>query len=213
MEKVYIVLKDHEITDEIIESLGTNASKPVKILLNEGEETEVPSGYSVVSTYKQYDSLLKGYKKLTRTQLDDAINDLNSMGYYRNKIANLTHVSAFAQNEGFRARLKGTHKFTAPSSQTTIQDYLITEGRTMSGAIYKGQNTNFGDRVDFEVVHPILGSLDMFAETWYVSDAQTHIELYPAKLPAGLIIRVTYYNDGPSDSKFFVNLFLHRCNP
>lgn len=52
--------------------------------------------------------------------------------------------------------------------------------------------------------------LDNFAENWYVSDTLEITNLYPAKLYAGLSIRVTYCNQGTNDIKFWLKLKLHR---
>ena len=122
----------------------------------------------------------------------------------------LVRPSAFTDSDNKRARLRGTHLITTQAGQTTEQDYVIAQDRILNGAEYLLWGGNPGDHVSFETHHPIAGLLDDFVGNWYVQEGRSFYELYPALLPAGLIIKVTYTNTGDSAATFCLNPMLHK---
>lgn len=92
---------------------------------------------------------------------------------------------------------------------TLTDDVLISGGH---GFLAKG--AAWGDKVDFQVVHPIAGLVLQFLTGWYVNPDQTQQAIpsssYPAKLPAGLILRVVYHSVGGTDVDIAVNYNLEK---
>jgi len=117
--------------------------------------------------------------------------------------------SAFSEATNEHARLTGCFDFTIAAGATISVDYTLTEFRYLDGMKYKVENNAFADSVSFQVVHPVAGVLDEFGTDWPVCPAET-IKLYKAKVPAGLIIRITYKNTGAGLVRFIGGLFLHE---
>lgn len=126
----------------------------------------------------------------------------------------------FSDSDGFRARLKG-FSGTATLGQTTNIDYLVSEERYINGAQLILQNQVFGDKVNFEIVDvdDILGLgagtvLDTFAEDWFIDSSNMNQQIikieYPAKILAGLYVRVKYTSTGASNVDVRCNLLLHK---
>jgi len=88
-----------------------------------------------------------------------------------------------------------------PFDGTNVQPY-------MTGAQYEVGNSNLNDRIVFQVVHPVYGVLDEFANI--ASCNGTHkIETYLAKMYVGTIIRLKYIRDGNNVPEIRCNLFRH----
>jgi hypothetical protein len=119
---------------------------------------------------------------------------------------------AFPDPDGKRARLYGTHFADCLANDDTEIDYTVPADRLIDGAEYLLSGGQLGDYVDFEVRHPSLGLLDPFCTRWYVKDGHAIYKLYPAYIPAGLVIRVVYHNTGANPAKFALNLFLHAIS-
>lgn len=88
-------------------------------------------------------------------------------------------------------------------------DYLLTGGRLIV------QNGNIGDKVYFQIVHPVAGVVNEFVSGYRMSsDTSLQLDLdldYPAKLPAGLFIRCRYVSNGEiAQRKIALNLYLHK---
>lgn len=118
--------------------------------------------------------------------------------------------TAFPDPDGKRARLYGTHLLVCPANTSTSQTYTLLANRYMDGAEYLCEGGQFGDYVDFQVIHPTLGVLDDFCTRWYVLPGRSLYKLYPAFVPAGLDIKVTYVNTGTNAAKLALNLMLHQ---
>jgi hypothetical protein len=121
----------------------------------------------------------------------------------------LVKPSAFADPEGRRARLYGTHFLTCAANSEVSQTYTLTADRLMDGAEYICSGGQLGDYVDFEVIHPTIGVVDAFCARWYVAEGRSLYKLYPAFIPAGLGIKVTYHNTGSNNAMMALNLMLH----
>lgn len=130
-------------------------------------------------------------------------------------------VQAFADPVGFRARFKGISG-TATKNTTSNIDYLLAEDRYINGVQIFLKNQVFGDTMKFQVVDVdnLLGYgagtvLDEFGSDWNVSDDTQEQGIitvsYPAKIAAGLYIRMVYISTGnTNDVLVRVNLFLHK---
>lgn len=125
----------------------------------------------------------------------------------------------FSESYGFRQRSRG---FTTEinAGVTSNIDCLISEERYITGLQIILQNQVFGDTMTLQVVdvNNILGYgagavLDEFGKNWNVSPdtaCQGIIENpYPAKIAAGLYIRVVYTSTGQTNIKVGLNFFLH----
>ena len=141
----------------------------------------------------------------------------------------------FADAKGFRARFKGISGI-ATAGQTTNIDYTLSEERYITGVRLLVKDCAFGDNVDLEIVDTtytyagILYSaddngtawsvsqpngvvLDRFGESWYVAnDGETQPDVvvpYPARLLAGLTVRIIYHSVGLINSDLKANIYLH----
>lgn len=141
------------------------------------------------------------------TDLDDFVNNFKDVG---NKP--IGH-RPFADAHGFRARFKGV-AFTVTAGQVSNLDYTLSEERWIDGVELIQDNAIFGDSVKFQVVHPTYGILDEFGSDWIIDASigkQNPVILsYPAKIPAGLTIRIIYNSIGNTDVWLGVNLRLHK---
>lgn len=119
----------------------------------------------------------------------------------------------FADAYGFRARFKGVD-FTATAGQVSNLDYTLSEERWIDGVDLIQNGAAIGDYVKFQVVHPVYGVLDEFGDSWFIDPSKGEqnpvILSYPAKIPAGLKIRVAYHSGGQADVWLAVNLRLHK---
>ena len=83
-------------------------------------------------------------------------------------------------------------------NSTTNIDFTLTDDSLVIGGTCIVVGAKAGDKVDFQVIHPIAGVLNQFVTDWYIDPGNTKQETpksnYPAKLPAGLILRVIYYS-------------------
>lgn len=211
MSQYYIILHMQEMDDAIKQCVEQNAHTKV-VDIYDMQENPKPTGYCVAPVPDgQMPSLLKPYRKFNEEEVKVAIDNIKNGNNVQRFVLDRIKMSAFSDPEGKRARFTGGFKMNIPAGETVTQDYLITEDRFVTGAKYWVEGSNFGDKVDFDVIHPVYGiSLDKFIANWYVWDGSEQLDTYPAKLVAGLILRVTYYNTGVDDAKFIVNMFLHK---
>lgn len=99
---------------------------------------------------------------------------------------------------------------------------LVKNAKGIAGAAAPGVSTNFdltvvdddlvatgslivigaaqGDTVDFQIVHPLAGVQIQPITDWYIDPSMSFQKVpsswYPAKVPAGLILRVIYHSVG-----------------
>ena len=87
----------------------------------------------------------------------------------------------------------------------TLTDDILLAG----GTIFLAKGAAQGDKVDFQVVHPVAGVLAQFVTDWFMNPDSTLQAVppsnYPAKVFAGLILRVIYHSVGGSDVWIAVN--------
>ena len=137
--------------------------------------------------------------------------------------APLVRPRAFHSSDGFRARFKGALAGTANKNNITDIDYLVSEERYITGVRLIACDAVIGDSVDFQIVDKdnILGYgagvvLDTFGESWWIdptTPTQPDVVVsYPAKILAGLYIRVKYTSIGTADDvDVRANLYLHKA--
>ena len=98
---------------------------------------------------------------------------------------------------------------TVPFNTTVNIDYALTDDVFITGAKLIITNGTADDFVKFQVVHPTAGVLNEFID-WYASDMDKELP-YPAKLPAGLILRIVYTSASLAVSPVVrANYSLHR---
>ena len=110
---------------------------------------------------------------------------------------------------------------TATAGTTTNIDIKLTDDHCLTGGTLRTYGSVFGDYVIFQVVDVdnILGYgagavLGQYCTKWYMrSDAQEQINEnthYPAKIPAGLYLRITYVSIGTTDVQVAIMYRLHK---
>ncbi len=128
-------------------------------------------------------------------------------------------IQPFADPNGYQAKFQG-HISGALSEGSNNIDYQVTETFYLNGVRLLVKDGSFGDYVNFQVVDKDnllgLGSnvvLSEFGKKWYIaSDSEFQEDVivsYPAKVNAGLYIRLVYValNSGPLVA---FNLFAHK---
>jgi hypothetical protein len=202
----YIVLQKDELSNSIKASVHTDSL--TSITDSAGSDT----GFYIAKVADSNNSdALRTYRRFTKDQLRAVVNAIrNSQNPNRKILPSFKH-SAFQDPEGKRARFSGAFKMTVPAGEVMSQDFILADDRFITGGLYQVQGSNFGDRLDFDVVHPVAGVIDNHVSNWYVWDGATKLETYPAKLTAGLILRLTYTNVGSNEASVLVNLILHKA--
>lgn len=130
-----------------------------------------------------------------------------------------THYDQYSSKD-LNASFKGT-KFVATAGQTTNNDLLISDDMLIDGGMLVALSSNLGDKVNLQVIDKdnILGYgantvLGQYMTDWYMNpDTSTQINFqntYPAKLYAGLYLRVIYVSTGQTDVDVLVNYRLHK---
>jgi hypothetical protein len=108
---------------------------------------------------------------------------------------------------------------TITAGQVQNLDYLLSDDCLITGASIITNNGNYGDYVSFQIVDTtgFTGAaagtvLNQFATNWHLppnADDQFDVA-YPAKLIAGLTVRVVYTSTGGSDVFFAINYKFHK---
>lgn len=125
--------------------------------------------------------------------------------------------SAFSDTSGFRFR-GSSFKENCLTGVTTPIDYLIEQERYINGGFLIVDNIGLDDKISFQVVDKdnILGFgtevvLDEFITDYYIpNDGKLEVKLdYPAKIMAGLYVRLLYSSTHASGCLVKCNLYLH----
>lgn len=112
-------------------------------------------------------------------------------------------------------------KFTATAGTTTTGDFKILDDSLIDGAVVLAKNTALGDKVNLQVIdidnvkgygaNVVLGQ---YVTNWYINpDSTFQVDLksaYPAKIFAGLYLRVVYTSVGANNIDFLINYKLHK---
>lgn len=130
-----------------------------------------------------------------------------------------THYDQYSAKD-LNASFKGM-QFTAVAGQTTTSDMAISDDMLIDGGMLIALNATLGDKVNFQVIDKDnvmqLGAntvLGQYVTDWYMNP-QESIQLnfentYPAKLYAGLYLRVVYISVGQNNVDVLVNYRLHK---
>lgn len=122
-------------------------------------------------------------------------------------------TDAYSNTDQFKAACIG-FTGTGTLGQSTNIDFALTDVRYLVGVSVILKNQAFGDKITFQIVHPLAGVLSEFATNWNVSeDAQDQGKFeFPlrAKLPAGLIVRLIYNSIGSTNVSVACNLIAHQ---
>jgi hypothetical protein len=126
---------------------------------------------------------------------------------------NPTNIQAFEKSK-LNKNAKGVIG-TALNGTSTTLDLTMTDDCIIAGGhTFLAKGAAWGDSVDFQVVHPINGVLAQFINSWYVNPDSTEQSIppsnYPAKIVAGLILRVVYHSVGATDVGIVINYNLEN---
>jgi hypothetical protein len=99
-------------------------------------------------------------------------------------------------------------KAIVPAGTVMNIDLPLTDDHLITGAMINLDGNVPGDEIKFHIVHPVYGIVNTFIN-WYAADFNKEIP-YPAKLPAGLIIRIAYTSTGTADVNIYANFSLHK---
>jgi len=107
--------------------------------------------------------------------------------------------------------IKATIPFgTSANIDLTLTDDILLAG----GTVFLARGAAQGDKVDFQVIHPVYGVVNQFITDWYINPDSTEQTVpaanYPAKLPAGLTLRAVYHSVGASDVWVAINFNLEK---
>jgi len=185
--KWFVIIEDNEISRLMLEGSGFERSAPVPIKTGDDENPQ-PTGFSIISTKDKHNSALSGYIKYTADEVSEILGDIRAGKKITTRVKVPAKQSAFLDPEGARARFQKLGMLTTPTTEFTWTadiDYYIT------GAEFYAVGAEVGDTVSFEVHHPQAGLLDSFAADWYIWDGAHEYDVYPARIFAGLQIKVT----------------------
>jgi hypothetical protein len=124
---------------------------------------------------------------------------------------------AFSDSEGMRFRGASFTDTVSANSSKDI-DYQITQERYINGGKLIVKNIGQDDKITFQVVDKdnVLGFgagvvLDEFIKDFYLPiNESLNVQLdYPAKIIAGLYLRLKYTNTNSIDAVVKCNLYLH----
>jgi hypothetical protein len=95
------------------------------------------------------------------------------------------------------------------AGQTVNIDYVLTDDLLILRGVLLVKNSSQGDYVDFQVLHPVYGLVAQFVTSWFIDPDSTTQETptsnYPAKLAAGLTLRLVYHSVGQSNVWVAIN--------
>jgi hypothetical protein len=93
-------------------------------------------------------------------------------------------------------------------------DFVLSDDFLMTGGSCIVIGAEKGDYVDFQVIHPVYGVVNQFITEWYINPNQSQQEIprsfYPAKLFAGLTLRVIYHSIGVANVWIAVNYDMEK---
>jgi|ERR1035437_7156285 hypothetical protein len=101
---------------------------------------------------------------------------------------------------------------TIPAGTSANLDYILTDDCLITGLELIINNGNYGDTTCLQIIDDTEMVLNQFITNWNVppiANSQFDIE-YPAKIIAGLTIRMIYTSTGSSDVFLAINYKLHK---
>ena len=203
--KYFVIIRVEDITNKMLGCTGFDNPVPSPV----GDSTTPAHDYRIISITSENEDCFKGYKKYSLSEVSIATEALLSGRKVHNKLRSETKMSAWSDPEGARARYQSLGILSNDEPEIVWDvyvDYLI------NGVIYYVTGAEIGDTLDFEVWHPVDGKLDGFASGWLLWDGSHDSSGYPAKICAGLQIKVRL-NKGEGnvgETKVLLNAKLHE---
>ncbi len=121
------------------------------------------------------------------------------------------NISDFEKSKLNKAAI-GFTMMTSPGTQSYL-DYTLTDDVLITGSTLLVQGATIGDNVSFQVLAgPTV--INQFVTTWFIDISaikqSTPTANYPAKLPAGLTLRVVYNSIGTDPVWIAINYDLNK---
>ena len=101
-----------------------------------------------------------------------------------------------------------------PAGAEASIDLVLTDDVLLLGGRLHLENSKFGDKVWLRVLLPDLTVAAEYVSGWYVGGIHQEVAVaspYPSKIPAGMVLRVTYQSTGASPVSLAVNYDLHNA--
>jgi hypothetical protein len=103
----------------------------------------------------------------------------------------------------------------AAENQIITSDLAMVDDHLLTGGNFLVKGGKFGDKIKLQVVHPTAGVVGQYVTDYGVqsdNEFQFSLELtYPAKIAAGLKLRVSYTSTSEVGSRqFCINYSLHK---
>lgn len=116
--------------------------------------------------------------------------------------------------------ITGVHSAFTAGTVTNL-DLALTDDVLLTGGSVLAKGTNIGDSLTLQVIdlNNVMGYganavLSQFVTNWYVAtDSERQIDLsidYPAKVIAGLFLRLKFNSTGSTGGFISANYFLHK---
>lgn len=104
---------------------------------------------------------------------------------------------------------------SAVASETKNFDLLLADDYLITGGVLKVKGAKFFDLATLQIVHPTYGVVNQFVTDYCMNEdtqLQLHLEIpYPAKLIAGLLIRLVYKATADAGTRSIaLNYQLHK---
>lgn len=131
--------------------------------------------------------------------------------YIQNVLPPAITPTALPDPANFRFRGDATAWTVCAPGQTSLE-VTLTEERHVDGGTIVVADANPGDYCTFQVVHPQAGVVEQFVNKWFVipGTGKMDVNVYRARIPAGLKIRIVYNNVGQTNVGCGINLRLHK---
>lgn len=129
----------------------------------------------------------------------------------KNQVPASVVPTALPDPANFRYRGDAT-PWTVCAPGATNLELTMTEERYVDGGTVIVVGANPGDYCTFQVVHPQAGVVEQFVNKMFVipGTGEMNVQVYRAKVPAGLTIRIVYNNVGATNVECGINLRLHK---
>lgn len=139
------------------------------------------------------------------------LSPLLGLQYIQNVLPPAITPTALPDPASFRFRGDTTPWTICAPGQTNLE-ITLDEERYVDGGTVVVKDANPGDYCTFQVVHPQAGVVEQFVNKWFVipGTGKMDIQVYRARVPAGLKIRIVYNNVGSTDVECGINLRLHK---
>ena len=239
MSSIYLVYNVAEITDEIISHSGFVSSTPIEVFTNTGSDTgfrvvKVKKGYDKSPVYAKktrfsesdIKSVISDLSAGKKVNIDYTVANKNTVfqdpegnrarftgGFNLSIPAGETRTQDFVLQED--RIITGTwYSCSGTNIGDKVSFSVVDLNFTYAGILYAAtpyeQGISVPESLSWSDVAPQGVVIDEFIKDWYVADTSHDLIAYPARLLAGLCLRLTYNNIGSSPSAIVANLYLHK---